>query len=66
MSIIWAFDHIENKHTLCCGKDYMKKFCKSLKEHTENIINFEREKMLPLTKKKQLKSHKNAKVCYIC
>ena len=51
MSIIWAFDHIENKHTLCCGKDYMKKFCKSLKEHTENIINFEREKMLPLTKK---------------
>ena len=26
MSPIWAFDHIENKHTLYCGKDCMKKF----------------------------------------
>ena len=21
MSTMWAFDHIENKHNLCCGKD---------------------------------------------
>ena len=27
MSTIWAFDHIENKHTLYRGKDCMKKFC---------------------------------------
>ena len=39
----------------------MKKFCKSLREHTKNIINFEKNKMLPLTKK-ELKSHQNAKV----
>ena len=27
MSTIWAFDHIENKHTLYRGKDCVKKFC---------------------------------------
>ena len=36
MSTIWGFDHIEKKHTLYCGKDCMKKFCTSLREHTEN------------------------------
>ena len=34
-STICAFDHIENKHTLYWGKDCMKKFCESLKEHTK-------------------------------
>ena len=29
MSIIWGFDHIENKHTLYRGKDCMKMFCAS-------------------------------------
>ena len=43
MSTIWAFDHIENKHTLHCGKDYMKKFCESLREHAKNIIDFEKK-----------------------
>ena len=41
MSTIWAFDHIENKHTLYRGKDYMKKFCTSLRERAKNIIHFE-------------------------
>ena len=53
MSIIWGFDHIENKHTLYHGKDCMKKF------------DFEKKKMLPL-KKEELKLHQDAKVCYIC
>ena len=60
MSAIWAFDHIENKHTLYCGKDCMKKFCESLREHAKNIIDFEKKKMLPL------RSHQDAKVCYLC
>ena len=59
MSIIWGFDHIENKHTLYRGKDCMKKFCDSLREHAKYIINFEK-------KKEELKSHQDAKVCYIC
>ena len=65
MSTIWAFDHIENKHTSYHGKDCMKKFCPSLREHTKYIIDFEKKKMLPLTEE-ELKSHQGAKICYIC
>ena len=32
MSKIWGFEHIKNKQTLYRTKDYMKKFCKSLRE----------------------------------
>ena len=62
---IWAFDYMENKHTLCRGEDSMKKFCESLTEHTKNIIDFEKKKKLPLSKE-ELKSCQYAKVCYIC
>ena len=65
MSTIWAFDRIENKHNLYRGKDCMKKFCTSLREHAKNIIGFEERKMLLLTKE-ELKSHQDAKICYIC
>ena len=64
-STICGFDHIEGKHTLYRGKDCMKKFCTSLREHSKDIIDFGRKKMLPLTKE-ELKSHQDAKVCYIC
>ena len=50
MSTIWAFDHIEKKHTLYRGKDCMRKFYTSLREHAKNIIDFEKTKMLPLTR----------------
>ena len=56
VSTIWAFDHIENKHTLYCGEDCMKKFCESWRENAKNIIDFEKEKILPLSKE-ELKSH---------
>ena len=53
MSTIWAFDHIEKKHSLFCREDSMKNFCESLTEHAKNVIDFEKKKkMLPLTKKK--------------
>ena len=42
MSTIWAFNNIEKKHTLYCGKDCIKKFCASLKEHAMNVIAFEK------------------------
>ena len=64
MSKIWEFDHTEKKDTLYRGKDCMKKICTSLREPTKNIIDFEKH-MLPLTKE-ELKSHKDAKVWYIC
>ena len=65
MSTIWRFDHIEDKHTLYREKDCMKKFCTSLKEHAQNIIDFEKKSKLPLAKE-ELKLHQDAKVCYIC
>ena len=65
MSTIWAFDHRENKHTLYRWKDCMKKFCTSLREHAKRIIDFEKKKMLLLTKE-ELKPHPDVKVCYIC
>ena len=34
----------------------MKKFYESLREHVKNIIDFEKKKMLPLTKE-ELESH---------
>ena len=36
-----------------------------VREHVKNIIDFEKKKILPLTKE-GLKSHQDAKVCYIC
>ena len=60
MSTIWAFDYIENKHTLNRRKD-----CESSREHAKSIIDFEKKKLLSLTKE-ELKSHQDAKICYIC
>ena len=42
MSTICAFDHIEIKHILYSPKACLIKFCSSLREHTTNILNFER------------------------
>ena len=55
MSTAWTCDGIENKHDVYRGGDCMKKFCKSLRRHTMNIINFERKKMIPLTYLNQTK-----------
>ena len=51
MSTISGFNHIEDKHTLYHGKDCIKKFYESLREHAKSMIHFEKKKMLPLTRK---------------
>ena len=56
---------LKNKHTSYRGEDCMKNFCTSLREHATNVINFEKKKMLPLTKK-ELKLHQDVTECYIC
>ena len=43
----------------------MKNFCAFLRDHATSMINFERKKILPLTKT-QLKSQQDAKVCHSC
>ena len=40
MAIISSFKSIENNH----GKDCMKIFCESLREHAIKIINFKKKK----------------------
>ena len=44
ISTIWVFDLIENNHSLYRGKNCLKKFCESLREHTKNIIDFKKKK----------------------
>ena len=59
------YTNVENKHGVYRGKDCMKKFCESLREHALKIITFKKKKMKLLTKELQ-ESYKNAKICYIC
>ena len=40
---------IENKHHVYRGKDCMKKFCDSLREHAIEIMRFKKKKMKLLT-----------------
>ena len=44
MPTAWAFDNTENEHSLSRRKDYIKKFCFSLKEDAPDVINFEKKK----------------------
>ena len=52
MSTIWGFDHIKDKHTLYRGKNYMKKFFESLREHAKSITDFEEKKNVTINKKR--------------
>ena len=51
MSTTRSFNHVENKHILYHKKDCPRKTCSPLWQQTKNIIDFEKEKLLPLTKK---------------
>ena len=41
---IRAFDLIEISHSLYHGKNCLKNFCESLREHTKYIMDFEKKK----------------------
>ena len=56
MSTISSFKSIENKHDIYRGKDYLKKFCESLREDAMKIINFKKKKN-EVIKKKSRKNH---------
>ena len=60
-----SFDKTKNKLDYYRGDNCMKKFCKDLREHATKIINYEKKKMMPLTKKEE-ENHNKQKVCYIC
>ena len=52
VSMFWGFDHIEDKCTLYRGKDCMKKYCTSLKEHVKIIIDFEKKNNATVNKRR--------------
>ena len=63
MSVILEFDGLENKRGVYRGEGCIKKFCKSLREHTMKVIIFEKKSMMHLTNEEnesylnQIKSH---------
>ena len=65
MSTISSFRSIENKHDVYRCKDCMKKFCGFLRDNLMKRINYEKKKMMLLTKEQQ-ESYENLKICYIC
>ena len=48
-----SLDKTKNKLDYYRGEDCMKKFCLNLREHATKIINYEKKKMIPLTKTKK-------------
>ena len=60
-----SFDESRNKLNDYRGKDCMKKFCKDLREHAMRIINYEKKKIIPLTKEEKI-NYNDQKICYIC
>ena len=59
------FDPTKNKVDCYKGEDCMERFCKDLREHTTEIIDYEKKEMIPLTNEES-DSYKKQKVCYIC
>ena len=53
LSTIRTFDGIINKHDLYRNENGIKTFCECLREHAIKIINYEKEKIIPLTNKQQ-------------
>ena len=60
-----SFDKSKNKLNYYRGKDCMKKFSKDLREHASKIIDYEKEKMIPLTTEEKI-YHNKQKICHIC
>ena len=50
---MFSFRCIKNMHDVYRGKDYMKKFCESLKEHAVKIINHKKKEMKLLNKEQK-------------
>ena len=65
MSKRCLFDEKENKLNYYRGKDCIEKLCKKLKERAMKIINYEKKKMIPLSKEEK-KSRKEQETYHIC
>ena len=61
MSKISLFRSVENKHDVYRGKDSMKKFCESLRQHTMKVIDFKKKKIIS-----KIAARIKSKYFYIC
>ena len=59
-----SFDRTKNKLDHYRGKNCIKNFYLDLREHATKIIDYEKKKMIPLTKLEE-KKHSKQEVCYI-
>ena len=48
-----AFDTTKNKLNYYRGKDYMKSFCKDLRKHAREIVNFGKKKRIDTINSKE-------------
>ena len=60
-----SFDTTKNKLDYYRGKNCMKNVCLDLREHATKIINYEKKKMIPLTKEEK-RAHLISRRSYIC
>ena len=58
------FDAKENNYDFYRGEDCMKKFCENLRERVLKIINYEKKKIISLTKEER-RAHRWAKMLYM-
>ena len=65
LSLICSFDATKNRHYFYWGKDCVENFCKKLIELGTEIINYDKEEMIPLADGEN-KSYEKQKVCCIC
>ena len=60
-----SFDESKSKLNYYRKNNFMKKFSKDIRKHVTKIINYEKEKMIPLTTEEKI-YHNKEKICYIC
>ena len=60
-----SFDESKNKLNYYRGDYCMKKFCKDLRTQATKISNYEKKKMISLTREEKIHYNKQ-KICYIC
>ena len=60
-----SFDEKENKLNYYRGKDFIEKLCKMLKKRAMQIINYEKEEMMQLTKEEKRSYKKIRSMSYM-
>ena len=65
LNLVRSYDTNKNIHSFNRGQDCIRKLCKDLRNHTKEIINYEKKEMIPLTYN-ELKYYEKQKYCHIC